>query len=220
MTTTTAATTSAVDYRDYLEELPLQTALWWFIENVSDDTAYRSEMFFALRQRVRLSKPLTVVLEIDGGVICEVSANGPCRVIVLDADTEGGDPENIHVIDGETRYVHDYNFRAEDDSHPEYVERLASEVDLISDEADDVPDSASCDPEFLANLKVGQEVLWTDPDQGVSSGIWHVVRIDSETGALETPDTLIALCNEAGGEAEVYGHELSAVVLFPDPQDR
>jgi hypothetical protein len=39
-----------------MASLSLAMALWWFIENVSDDTmtqADRNEVFFALRERVR-----------------------------------------------------------------------------------------------------------------------------------------------------------------------
>jgi len=40
-------------YLDYVKGLPLQEALWWFIENGHDDLAERSKIFFALRERVR-----------------------------------------------------------------------------------------------------------------------------------------------------------------------
>lgn len=40
-------------YLDYINGLPLQEALWWFIENAQDDLCGRSEIFFALRERVR-----------------------------------------------------------------------------------------------------------------------------------------------------------------------
>lgn len=42
------------DYREHVASLPLMQALWWFIENVTDDLPYRSEIFFALRERVRI----------------------------------------------------------------------------------------------------------------------------------------------------------------------
>jgi hypothetical protein len=38
---------------DYLRTLPLVEALWWFIENVDEDYPGRTEIFFALRVRVR-----------------------------------------------------------------------------------------------------------------------------------------------------------------------
>lgn len=41
------------DYTSYLSELPLTEALWWFIENVSDDDPLRADYFFSLRERVR-----------------------------------------------------------------------------------------------------------------------------------------------------------------------
>jgi predicted RNA-binding Zn ribbon-like protein len=40
-------------YLGYVKELPLQEALWWFIENASDDLPERSSIFFALRERMR-----------------------------------------------------------------------------------------------------------------------------------------------------------------------
>jgi hypothetical protein len=44
-----------VSYRSYVKELPLLEALWWFIENGSDDLPERSEIFFSLRGRMRAS---------------------------------------------------------------------------------------------------------------------------------------------------------------------
>lgn len=42
-----------VDYTDYLNGLPLAEALWWFIENVDDETPNRTTYLFRLRERVR-----------------------------------------------------------------------------------------------------------------------------------------------------------------------
>lgn len=38
---------------EYVKTAPLVDALWHFIENVSDETPDRTEIFFALRERVR-----------------------------------------------------------------------------------------------------------------------------------------------------------------------
>lgn len=38
--------------KDYLDGLPMANALWWFIENVSDDNPHRNEVFFYLRGRM------------------------------------------------------------------------------------------------------------------------------------------------------------------------
>lgn len=76
----------------------------------------------------------TAVLQINGGVINTVSATAPVRVIILDEDTEGGDEENILVIDGERVYVHDYrlNTIAEsgmDGIAPDYVAAVIAQMD-------------------------------------------------------------------------------------------
>lgn len=48
-----------------------------------------------------------VVVEINGGMVQCVRSSAPVRVVILDADTEGGDTDNIHEINGEETYVHD-----------------------------------------------------------------------------------------------------------------
>lgn len=45
--------TPGASHIEYLASLPLPDALWWFIENVNADTPLRTEMFFALRERMR-----------------------------------------------------------------------------------------------------------------------------------------------------------------------
>lgn len=37
----------------WMSGLTLIDALWWFIENVNDETPGRTEVFFYLRERVR-----------------------------------------------------------------------------------------------------------------------------------------------------------------------
>lgn len=37
----------------YLDTLPLVHALWWWIENVTEDAPARDEVFFYLRSRYR-----------------------------------------------------------------------------------------------------------------------------------------------------------------------
>lgn len=38
----------------HLQTLTVCAALWWFIENVPEDAADRAEVFFYLRERVRV----------------------------------------------------------------------------------------------------------------------------------------------------------------------
>lgn len=40
-------------YADHLQSLPLEHALWWFIENVTADDPHRTDYFFLLRERFR-----------------------------------------------------------------------------------------------------------------------------------------------------------------------
>jgi hypothetical protein len=42
----------------YLANLPLEYALWWFIENVSSEMPGSSAVFFFLRGRMREEAPL------------------------------------------------------------------------------------------------------------------------------------------------------------------
>ena len=53
----------------------------------------------------------------------------------------------------------------------------------------------------IEELHEGAEVYWTDPDNGISSGYYHVVKIISEE--------IVLLKNEAGSEVEVFLSELT-----------
>ena len=44
-------------YEPYPKVLEALRAAWWFIENVSEDTPNRSELFFELREKVRGALP-------------------------------------------------------------------------------------------------------------------------------------------------------------------
>lgn len=60
-------------------------------------------------------------------------------------------------------------------------------------------------------LVAGQAVKWNDPDHDISTGLYTVVEVmidlDDEDSEL-MGDTMVRLTNEAGGEAEVFLHEL------------
>lgn len=47
---------------------------------------------------------------------------------------------------------------------------------------------------------IGDEVYWNDPDDGLSSGVYKIIRVTSENTVYISNDT---------SEAEVYIHELS-----------
>lgn len=42
--------------KEIVAELSLANALWWFIENVTEDDPARQDLFFELRKRVRTGK--------------------------------------------------------------------------------------------------------------------------------------------------------------------
>lgn len=46
-----------------------------------------------------------VVLETEGGVIYRATSTMPVRVVVLDEDTEGADPENLREVNGSEVYL-------------------------------------------------------------------------------------------------------------------
>lgn len=47
----------------YLKTQPLTAALFWFIENVNDETPNRNDMFFHLRERVRDESQDAVIIQ-------------------------------------------------------------------------------------------------------------------------------------------------------------
>jgi hypothetical protein len=62
--------------------------------------------------------------------------------------------------------------------------------------------------ELLKNLQPGDEVFWTDPDDGISSGTYKVTGVNSD-GEEVTEDTIITLRNDQGSEVEALAHELT-----------
>jgi hypothetical protein len=61
----------------------------------------------------------------------------------------------------------------------------------------------------MTNIEVGDKVYWNDPDQGLSSGVYEVAEIQTESGLIEYPDDIILITN-GNSEAQVYLHELTS----------
>ncbi len=61
----------------------------------------------------------------------------------------------------------------------------------------------------LKSPKPGDKVWWNDPDEDASSGHYQVLRVCSESGAIEYADTMVVLKNHHGSIAEVYASELN-----------
>lgn len=66
---------------------------------------------------------------------------------------------------------------------------------------------ARLDDEFRANLKVGDEVWWNDPDNGISSGYYTITGIHTESGVIEYANDIVFISNGTT-QAEVFAHEL------------
>lgn len=76
---------------------------------ISNAPADLTELLIAGSGAVKKDSALpAVVLEIQGGLINCVRSSVPMRVVILDADTEGGNDESIREINGDDAYVHDY----------------------------------------------------------------------------------------------------------------
>ena len=70
-------------------------------------------------------------------------------------------------------------------------------------------DLADAQDYLSSDFSVGDEVFWNDPDQGISSGIYVIHAIRTESGKLFHANDLCVLGNEAGSVAEVFASELS-----------
>lgn len=79
----------------------------------------------------------TVVVETNGGVINHVQSTIPIRVVFLDEDTEGGDPENIRKVNDTEVYVMEIELTVEgtqirnycDQYAPLYVDDVLKQLD-------------------------------------------------------------------------------------------
>lgn len=75
----------------------------------------------------------TIVLEVSGGLIRCIRSDAPVHIVILDDDTEGGDPAQIKEVDGEDVYVAEYLITEEtepgmDGIDPEYVENVINQI--------------------------------------------------------------------------------------------
>ena len=50
----------------------------------------------------------TVIVQVQGGIVNCLRSDGPVHIIILDSDVEGGDEDNISVVDGNEVYVSEY----------------------------------------------------------------------------------------------------------------
>ena len=62
---------------------------------------------------------------------------------------------------------------------------------------------------FIRNIRKGDEVFWTDPGDGCSSGVYVMTDVNTVDGEPRDEDTVVWLRNDVGSEAEVFMRELS-----------
>jgi len=62
---------------------------------------------------------------------------------------------------------------------------------------------------YISNAREQQAVYWNDPDDGICSGQFVIQQIDSESGRIESPLTLVLLTNEEGSELQALAQELA-----------
>jgi uncharacterized secreted protein with C-terminal beta-propeller domain len=91
--------------------------------------------------KVDIAKSPTLVVEVSGGLIQNMSASAPVRVIVLDADVNGVEEERIQQIDGEDVIVSDHDPVW---IVPAVVESTVAQLDHIDhiDHREDTPSSS------------------------------------------------------------------------------
>ena len=78
----------------------------------------------ALRKAIEENPSPRIVIEMEGGLIQNITANAKAEILVLDADTEGGDEDRIKEIanwDGSKEEVYSRGIE-EPEVLPEYVD--------------------------------------------------------------------------------------------------
>lgn len=70
----------------------------------------------------------TVIIEMDCGAIHCVRSSVAARVVLLDADTEGGDAERIMAVNGNEVYVHDFCLVTPEDVDPSFVTEVLEQI--------------------------------------------------------------------------------------------
>lgn len=82
-------------------------------------------------------------------------------------------------------------------------------VEIVADAVSDLDEAPLPVDSWLRPLALGDEVWWTDPHCGISSGIYKIARIDDERGVVGYADTILLLKNDEGSEVEAFASELS-----------
>lgn len=63
---------------------------------------------------------------------------------------------------------------------------------------------------YISNASQSQTVYWNDPNDGACSGQFTIERIESVSGTIESPFTLVSLANGEGAKAKALANELTS----------
>lgn len=75
-----------------------------------------------------MSQIPTIIIQMQGGLIQNVVSNHPAKIIILDEDAEGCDPDRIYTIDGCDVIVS----QPVPNQDPEYVSLIVEEVNTLN----------------------------------------------------------------------------------------
>lgn len=87
-------------------------------------------------------------------------------------------------------------------------EAVASADQALAGQKHDDCEVLQSSEEWRATLAVGGEVFWTDPDDGICSGYRVIVEIVSESGVIESDETVVRLTAN-GSVTEAFAGEIS-----------
>jgi len=58
-------------------------------------------------------------------------------------------------------------------------------------------------------LEVGDTVNWIDPDADIGSGVYRIIEVVTESGRVESEDTVVVLSDNEGSCNEVFLYEVA-----------
>ena len=68
-----------------------------------------------------------IVIEMQGGLIQSVIADEPADVLVIDRDTDGMEPEELTIIEGEEAYLHFAEVEEDAEAVEAYISKIEAE---------------------------------------------------------------------------------------------
>ncbi|AUT75610.1 hypothetical protein C2L64_45445 [Paraburkholderia hospita] len=86
-----------------------------------------------------------------------------------------------------------------------YYERAVKSVQVLVDMPRELPQTVE---NWRSTLAVGEQVFWTDPDDGICSGYRTIAEIVSDSGSIESDETIVRLTDN-GSMTEALAGDIS-----------